>query len=81
VNDSFESKGSFAFNTEKIAMKEKRRANERLLDDKPNLDSAFYKINFHEFLKIVMLYVEREIQSKETARLLRITTLTSQMSD
>jgi len=81
VNDSFDSEGSFAFNAEKIAIKEKKRANEKLLDDKPNLETAFYKINFQEFLKIVMLYVEGEIQSKESAKIMRKTTLISQMSD
>ena len=64
MNSSFESGGSFTFNAEKIAMKDKRRANEMLLDDKPNLETAFYKVNFNEFLKIVMLYIEREIQAK-----------------
>ena len=57
MNDSFESGGSFTFNAEKIAMKNKKLANEKLLDDKPNLETAFYKVNFNEFLKIVMLYV------------------------
>ena len=80
VNDSFDSQGSFAFNAEKIAIKEKQQANEQLLDDKPNLATAFYKVNFQEFLKIVMLYVQREIQSKESAKLIK-TTVDSQISD